>query len=57
MPAEAKKRKIFFCYRRDDSAGDTGRARLHERLALEFGDKCIFMDVDGMRLSPTSYIP
>jgi hypothetical protein len=22
-----------------------------------FGRKCIFMDVDGMRLSPTSYIP
>jgi len=47
MPAE-EKRKIFLCYRRDDSAGDTGR--LHDRLALKFGDKSIFMDVDGTRL-------
>jgi hypothetical protein len=54
MPAEAKTEDIF-CYRRDDSAGDTGR--FHDRLALEFGDKYIFMYVDGIRLSPTSYIP
>jgi hypothetical protein len=47
MPGK-ETRKIFLCYRRDDSAGDTGR--LHDRLALEFGDKCIFMDVDGIRL-------
>ena len=43
-----EERKIFLCYRRDDSAGDSGR--LHDRLALEFGDKNIFMDVDSMRL-------
>src|SRR5215471_14773153 len=47
MPGE-ETRKIFLCYRRDDSGGDAGR--LHDRLALEFGDKNIFMDVDSMRL-------
>jgi hypothetical protein len=41
-------RKIFLCYRRDDSGDATGR--LYDRLALEFGDKSIFMDVDSMRL-------
>jgi hypothetical protein len=47
MPAE-ETRKIFLCYRRDDSGDATGR--LYDRLALEFGDKSIFMDVDGVRL-------
>jgi len=47
MPAE-EIRKIFLCYRRDDSGDATGRLR--DRLALEFGDKNIFMDVDSLRL-------
>ena len=36
--------KIFISYRRDDSAGHTGR--LHDRLIERFGLANIFMDVD-----------
>ena len=40
--------KIFISYRRDDSAGHTGR--LTDRLAGEFGQDLLFMDVDGIPL-------
>jgi formylglycine-generating enzyme required for sulfatase activity len=36
--------KIFISYRRDDSAGHTGR--LYDSLAAKFGEAQIFMDVD-----------
>jgi formylglycine-generating enzyme required for sulfatase activity len=36
--------KIFVSYRRDDSAGHTGR--IYDRLAATFGDAQIFMDID-----------
>ena len=35
---------IFISYRRDDSAGHTGR--LYDRLAAHFGDDQVFMDID-----------
>src|ERR1700758_4207711 len=38
--------KIFINYRRDDSSATAGR--LHDRLAREFGEKSLFMDVDSM---------
>lgn len=37
-------RQIFISYRRDDSAGTTGR--LFDRLTQQFGPGQIFMDVD-----------
>lgn len=39
-------KRIFLSYRRDDSAGESGRIR--DRLVGEFGDDCLFMDVDGI---------
>ena len=39
---------IFLSYRREDSAGRSGR--LNDRLSLEFGRHSIFMDVDGIPL-------
>jgi hypothetical protein len=36
--------KIFINYRREDSIGTAGR--LHDRLAVTFGRKNLFMDVD-----------
>lgn len=36
--------KIFISYRRADSEGHTGR--IGDRLAAQFGDKNIFIDVD-----------
>jgi hypothetical protein len=39
---------IFLSYRREDSAGRSGR--LNDRLSLEFGRDSIFMDVDGIPL-------
>jgi hypothetical protein len=39
---------VFICYRRDDSSGTTGR--VHDRLAQEFGDSLIFMDVNNIPL-------
>jgi hypothetical protein len=38
--------RIFINYRRDDSSATAGR--LHDRLAREFGQKSLFMDVDNM---------
>jgi hypothetical protein len=38
---------IFICYRRDDSAGHTGRLR--DALAAEFGPDRIFRDLDTIR--------
>jgi len=38
---------IFICYRRDDSAGHTGRLR--DSLAAEFGPDQIFRDLDTIR--------
>jgi TIR domain len=40
--------KVFISYRRDDSAGHAGR--VHDRLAREFGNDLLFMDVDGIPL-------
>jgi hypothetical protein len=39
---------VFICYRRDDSAAIAGRIR--DRLAKEFGDSRVFMDVDTIPL-------
>ena len=38
--------KIFFSYRRQDSAGVAGR--IYDRLRTHFGDGAIFMDVDSI---------
>jgi hypothetical protein len=38
--------KIFISYRRDDSAGDTGR--IYDRLVQEFGHDNVFKDVDSI---------
>jgi tetratricopeptide (TPR) repeat protein len=40
--------RIFLTYRRDDSAGQTGR--IADRLKREFGEDNLFMDVDGIPL-------
>jgi TIR domain len=40
--------KVFISYRRDDSAGYTGRVR--DRLERELGRNLLFMDVDGIPL-------
>jgi hypothetical protein len=40
--------RIFLTYRRDDSAGQTGR--IADRLRREFGEDSLFMDVDGIPL-------
>jgi TIR domain len=39
-------RKIFLCYRREDTGGYAGR--LYDRLAAHFGAEHIFMDVDAI---------
>jgi hypothetical protein len=41
-------RRIFLSYRRDDSAGQSGRIR--DRLVRDFGNDYLFMDVDGIPL-------
>lgn len=38
--------RIFISYRRDDGAASA--ARIRDRLALEFGDENVFMDVDSL---------
>src|SRR5262245_7845344 len=38
--------KVFISYRRDDSAGHTGRVK--DRLAREFGNDLLFLDVDSI---------
>jgi TIR domain len=40
--------KVFLCYRRDDSAGYTGRVQ--DRLVQEFRRDLLFMDVDAIPL-------
>jgi hypothetical protein len=40
--------KLFISYRRDDSAGYSGR--VHDRLQREFGGNLLFMDVDSIPL-------
>jgi hypothetical protein len=40
--------EVFISYRRQDSSGHTGR--LHDRLAAEFGDERIILDVDDIEL-------
>jgi hypothetical protein len=45
---QVQPRKIFLSYRREDSAAAAGR--LSDRLALELGNKSVFMDVDGIPL-------
>jgi formylglycine-generating enzyme required for sulfatase activity len=44
LTAPKKAFKIFISYRRDDSAGHTGR--IYDSLAATFGEAQIFMDVD-----------
>jgi hypothetical protein len=39
-------KKVFICYRRDDSAGSAGRVK--DRLEKEFGSDLLFMDVDAI---------
>jgi hypothetical protein len=41
-------KRIFISYRRDDSAGQTGRLR--DILIEELGDDCLFLDVDNIPL-------
>ena len=38
--------RIFLSYRRQDSAGVSGR--IYDRLRAHFGVKCVFMDVDSI---------
>ena len=40
--------RLFISYRRDDSAGYSGR--VHDRLQREFGRNLLFMDVDSIPL-------
>jgi hypothetical protein len=40
--------RLFISYRRDDSAGYSGR--VHDRLQREFGRNLLFMDVNSIRL-------
>jgi hypothetical protein len=40
---------IHFSFGGDDAAGDAGR--VHDRLAREFDDNLLFMDVDALPLS------
>jgi len=40
------RRDIFVSYRREDSAGESGR--LFDDLVREFGEESVFMDVDGI---------
>jgi hypothetical protein len=37
---------VFLCYRREDSAGDTGR--LHDRLTAIYGEDAVFIDIDSV---------
>jgi LysM repeat protein len=41
-------KKLFICYRRDDSSDVTGR--LYDRLVAKFGSEAIFKDVDSIPL-------
>jgi hypothetical protein len=41
-------KRIFISYRRDDSAGQTGRLR--DILVEQLGDDCVFLDVDNIPL-------
>ena len=38
--------RVFISYRRDDSAGDTGR--LYDTLSARFGRESVFMDIDAI---------
>ncbi|OOG78261.1 toll/interleukin-1 receptor domain-containing protein [Algoriphagus sp. A40] len=38
--------KIFISYRREDTSGESGR--LKDKLQLEFGEECIFYDVETL---------
>jgi TonB family protein len=44
QPASTPSSKIFISYRREDSAGHTGR--LYDRLSAYFGEDQIFMDIE-----------
>jgi hypothetical protein len=39
-------RRIFICYRREDSSGHAGR--LYDRLEAHFGDDDVFMDIEAI---------
>ena len=44
--ASPAKRRLFLCYRRNDTGGIVGR--MYDRLALEFGGENIFKDLDNI---------
>jgi hypothetical protein len=48
MDGTQSKDQIFICYRRDDSAGVTGR--IYDRLVQRFGDQAVFKDIDSIPL-------
>jgi len=45
---QASPGSIFICYRREDSAAETGR--IYDRLVDHFGPERVFMDVEAIRL-------
>jgi hypothetical protein len=45
---QASPGSIFICYRREDSAAETGR--IYDRLVDHFGAERVFMDVEAIRL-------
>jgi hypothetical protein len=47
-------KRIFISYRRDDSAGHTGR--VFDRLRGEFGQDALFMDVDAIRVQRSASV-
>ena len=47
-PEEQHGPGIFLCYRREDSRWQAGR--LADALCRRFGDRAVFMDVDGIRI-------
>jgi hypothetical protein len=46
LVSEARPRRIFLCYRREDTQGEAGR--LHDRLSAVYGPEWVFMDVDSV---------
>ena len=45
-PDPARRRRVFLCYRRQDTQGHTGRLR--DRLVTSYGKDAVFMDVDDV---------
>ena len=46
--------RLFISYRRDDSAGYSGR--VHDRLQREFGRNLLFMDADSIPLGTNASV-